>query len=82
MSPETSVSAMADKAQTRGKRIQQENAAQVDRVKLWTKSETKDYLTKYCKAIAENLTILSKCCRVIGIAEGEWLVVTPGKCPS
>ena len=79
MNPSTSVSAMADKAQARGQRIRQQNAAQVDRTKLWSQSDTRDYLTKYAESAAEDLSKLSKRCRAMGISPGFWLVYTPGK---
>ena len=76
MSLEVSASTMMNKAERKGKKIASMNAAQVQNNNLWSKLDTRNYLTNYCETLACEQWDLSSNCKVIRESVDNFLVFT------
>jgi len=76
MSIDQSAMAMVDKAESKGRKKSQKNAAQLSRTKLWSQSETSGDLVKNAEITAEEYHNLSKKVKLFAIERGKWLAFT------
>jgi len=77
MAPEVAANTMMNKSERKGKKIENINADQVQRNKLWTNSPTEKYLTDFCENKTAEQWKASLLCKVIRLSEDMFLVFTP-----
>jgi len=74
MAPETAAVKMVTKANRRGKKVERQNAEQASRTKVWTSTQTQQYLTDFCAKKTEIEWNLAPCYKVVQIAKDHYLV--------
>jgi hypothetical protein len=74
MAPETAAVKMVTKANQKGKSVERHNAEQASRTKVWTSTQTQQYLTDYCARKTETEWNLAPQYKVVQIAKDHYLV--------
>jgi hypothetical protein len=74
MAPETAAVKMVSKANRNGKKVERHNAEQASRTKVWTSTQTQQYLTDFCAKKTEIEWNLAPKYKVVQIAKDHYLV--------